>query len=136
MPDLSVTVLDDGRLQLFADGVWHQPLTIEAVQALADRLPDARNAAGREVMTAAVRGLTDMLLTGDEQMAATITVSPAGLSASVDAGTFDRMQDAIGAADGTGALHAGPVTVRRTPDDRLPATVLDGDTVSVTPRTS
>ncbi len=119
--DIDVTVTDDGQLAVRVDTQHWPPLPVEAVEALANRLPDARAAAERQGLTAAIRGLTTLLVGSGPDMSATVEVSPSGLVATVDDESYDRAQRAMGVGpDADGALRDGQVVVHRklkAPDD-------------------
>lgn len=116
-----VTVEDDGGISITCDGVTHPPLPVEAIEAAAARLDDARNAANRQTLTLAVRTLTDVLLTQGADLHATVTVDPTALSADVDPGSYQAVRDRLGLKpDVDGALTWGPVTVTTPPVDPTP----------------
>lgn len=114
---VDVTVLDDGRMQVTVDGTTWAPLPLEAVQALAARLPDAQAAAARQGLTAAIRTLTDVLVGSGAEMDATVEVSATSITATVDDGSFDRAQEHLGVEPDptSGDLIAGPITIKRQP---------------------
>ncbi len=116
--DIDVTVTDDGLLALRM-GIQHwPPLPIEAVEALAARIPDARAASERQALTAAIRSMTTLLVGSGPNMSATVEVSPVGLVATVDDESYDRAQQAMGTApDAGGALRDGQVVVHRKPKE-------------------
>ncbi len=112
--DIDVTVTDDGQLSVRVGTQHWPPLPVEAVEALAVRVPDARAAAERRALTESVRSLTSLLVGTGPQMSATVHVEPDSLTAEVDDVSFDRAQDALGVEpDANGELTAGLVTVRR-----------------------
>ncbi len=114
--DIDVTVTDDGQLAVRVDAQYWSPLPVEAVEALARRVPDARAAAERQELTASVRHLTSVLIGSGSQMSATVHVAPDSLVAEVDEESFGRAQEALGVEPGAeGELSAGLVTVRRKP---------------------
>ncbi len=114
--DIDVTVTDDGLLAVRVDAQHWPPLPVEAVEALAARVSDARAAAERRVLTASVRHLTSVLIGSGPQMSATVHVAPDSLVAEVDDESFGRAQEALGVEPGVeGELSAGLVTVRRKP---------------------
>ncbi len=111
--DVDVTVTDAGHLQLSVDGVTYPPLPVEAVRALAARVPDAQAAALRQQMTAAIRALTDVLVASGPEMAASVQVIPTGITATVDEGSFERARKMLGIEpDAAGELKRGRVTIR------------------------
>lgn len=119
MPTPTVTILDDGQMQVSVDGMQWAPLPLAAVQALAARVGDAQAATQRQTLTAATRGLLDILVASGPAMAATVTVTATALDATVDDDSFDRAVTALNAApNGDGSITSGPVTIRRT--DPLP----------------
>ncbi len=112
--DIDVTVTDDGLLAVRVDTQHWPPLPVEAVEALAARVPDARAAAERQGLTAAIRGLTTLLVGSGPRMSATVEVSPAGLVATVDDESYHRAQEALRVEpDAGGALRGGRVVVHR-----------------------
>ncbi len=114
--DIDVTVTDEGLLSVRVDAQYWPPLPVEAVEALAVRVPDARAAWERRALTASVRHLTSVLVGAGPQMSATVHVEPDSLVAEVDDESFERAQQALGVdPDGKGELTAGLVTVRRKP---------------------
>ncbi len=116
--DVDVTVTDDGLLAVRVDAQHWPPLPVQAVEALAARVPDARAAAERQGLTAAIRGLTTLLVGSGPDMSATVEVSPAGLVATVDDESYDRAQQAMGIdPDADGALRDGQVVVHRKPKE-------------------
>jgi hypothetical protein len=111
--DVDVTVTDAGHLQLSVDGVTYPPLPVEAVRALAARVPDAQAAALRQQMTAAIRALTDVLVASGPEMAAQVEVIPTGITATVDEGSFERARKMLGVEpDAAGELKRGRVVIR------------------------
>ncbi len=114
--DVDVTVTDDGLLSVRVDSQHWPPLPVEAVEALAARVPDARAAGERQALTDSVRRLTSVLVGAGPQMSATVHVQPDSLTAEVDDVSFERTRDALGIEpDAEGELCAGLVTVRRKP---------------------
>ncbi len=113
-----MTVTDDGLLAVRVDAQHWPPLPVEAVEALAVRVPDARAAAGRQGLTAAIRSLTTLLVGSGPGMSANVEVTPAGLVAVVDEESYDRAQQAMGVdPDASGALRVGQVVVHRKPKE-------------------
>jgi hypothetical protein len=128
--DVDVTVTDAGQLQLSVDGVTYPPLPVEAVRALAERVPEAQAASARQQVTAAVRALTDVLITSGAGMAASVEVGPAGVTAEVDPASFERAQRLLGVTpDSAGELRSGRITIRRQPTP----TVVTGSGALVAP---
>ncbi len=112
--DIDVTVTDEGLLSVRVDTQHWPPLPVEAAEALAIRVPDARAAAERQALTVSVRHLTSVLVGAGPQMSATVHVAPDSLIAEVDDESFERAQEALGVEpDAEGELSAGLVTVRR-----------------------
>lgn len=111
-----VQVTDDGMLAITCDAGALPPLPVDVIEAACARLDDARNAAARQTLTAAVRTLTDVLLTQGDTMAATVNVSPAGLNAVVDPGSYEAMRTQLALTpDDDGALVWGPASVTAAP---------------------
>lgn len=112
--DIAVTITDAGHLQVSVDGTVWAPLPVEAVQAMANMLPQAQAAAQRQSMTAAMRLLTDVLVSSGAGMSATVEVTATTVTAVVDDESFDRARQVLGTdPDSTGDSRAGPVVVRR-----------------------
>ncbi len=116
--DIDATVTDDGLLSVRVGTQFWPPLPVEAVEALAARVPDARAAAERQGLTAAIRDLTTLLVGSGPDMSATVDVSPVGLVATVDDESYDRAQRIMGVdPDSGGALREGRVVVHRKPKE-------------------
>jgi hypothetical protein len=112
-----VIVLDNGELQITCDGQALAPLPVEAIEAAHARIPDAQNAVARVQLTAAIRALTDVLLTQGADMTASVEVTPAGLTAVVDSGSYEAVRQQLGVTpDGDGQLVWGPAVVTAVPD--------------------
>lgn len=111
-----VEVLPDGSLQLTdGDGMVFAPITVEAAQALAHRVPDAQAACARQGVTAALQGLLSVLSMQNPTMQVVVTATPTAIGAVVDSTTFAELQQTLGLAPDpvTGALVHGPVTITK-----------------------
>lgn len=111
---VDVQVTDDGKIQATVDGITGPALSIDTLQAMAAKVPAARNRLRTHEFAGAVRGLTEALLAGPPTIDATIVVQPGVVSATVDPGTFEVMRSALGVEPDpvTGALVAGFITVQ------------------------
>ncbi len=114
--DVDVTVTDAGLLQVTVDGVSWPPLPVDVVPVLAAKVPDAQAAAAQHQVTAAMRTLTDVLMSSGADLAANVVVDPQGVEAEVDDESFERAQEELGVTpDSDGALRYGRVVIRRKP---------------------
>ena len=119
MSDHHVRVTDTGEMQVTVEGVTFPPLPLDAVQAMAAKIPDAAMASASRAMTEAVRALTDVLVTAGPDAAGTIEFTASTVVAGVDEGTYDLAMEAFGVEPDTdGDLRAGPVIVRKRPSPK------------------
>lgn len=109
---IDVTVTGDGKLAISVDGVQGIPLSVEAVEALCDRLPEARNALMRADLTVQVKALVDAFTVAPDSLDAHVHVTATGLVAQVDQTTFTSLQNQLGVQpDQDGALRSGLIEV-------------------------
>jgi hypothetical protein len=113
---VDVTVLDDGSMELTVDGQTWSPIPLLAVEAMVALVPAAHAAASRQVLTASIRTLTDVLVSSGPGMSAQVQVTGTSVSAMVDAASFERAQQVTGVSpDASGQLKVGPVTITAAP---------------------
>lgn len=136
--NVDVSVTDAGLLQVTVDGMTWPPLPVEVVPALAAKVPDAQAAGARQQTTAAVRALTDVLITSGQTLVATVHVGPLGVEAEVDEESYERAREALGVtADGAGDLRHGRMVVRRRKAPPAPGPVVGfGALVAPAPQVS
>lgn len=112
--DHQVRVTDRGEMQVEVDGAMFPPLPLAVVKAMSARIPEAEALDAKQALAAAVRALTDLLVSAPAA-SGSIVFTPSTVEAVVDSATFDLARAAFGEPDAAGEIHVGPVVIRRQP---------------------
>jgi hypothetical protein len=108
---VQVNITPDGRLQLVDGGTYFTPLSVAAVELLANAIPAAQSTIDNVSLSDALLSVAAGLSGGDGN--ATVTVNGQGVTVTASALSFADLANALGASPAPGATSfvVGPVTV-------------------------